>query len=107
MDSNGLGHTLVFIYCSNNMLDSPDLKIKPVSAQDKAGFLQVGVQCYGGGLWHTWFDRDLTVAGRCIVFNATNNKFEHRLVQLTKYVKFFIFYQYVGPFCAFLRWQFI
>ena len=35
--------------------DSPVLKVKPVSKKvDKAsGCLQLGVECYGGGLWHT------------------------------------------------------
>eukprot|EP00823_Brevimastigomonas_motovehiculus_P005225 TRINITY_DN372_c0_g1_i1.p1 TRINITY_DN372_c0_g1~~TRINITY_DN372_c0_g1_i1.p1 ORF type:complete len:506 (-),score=108.54 TRINITY_DN372_c0_g1_i1:351-1811(-) len=47
--------------------DQPVLKLKPVSKISSNGFLQLAVECYGGGLWHTWFDRDLSVAGRVLV----------------------------------------
>ncbi|PKC64860.1 peptidase M18, aminopeptidase I [Rhizophagus irregularis] len=63
--------------------DSPCLKVKPISKKVKEGYLQVGVEPYGGGLWHTWFDRDLSVAGRVMVETETT-KFEHKLVKVER-----------------------
>lgn len=62
--------------------DSPVLKVKPVSKKTAHGFLQIGVECYGGGLWNTWFDRDLSLAGRVIVDKGTS--FESTLVRINR-----------------------
>jgi aspartyl aminopeptidase len=48
--------------------DSPNLRVKPNFFKTSVdGLSQVNVSCYGSGLWHTWFDRDLSVSGRVMV----------------------------------------
>jgi len=44
--------------------DSPCLKVKPQPEINKNGYLQLGVEVYGGVLLNPWFDRDLSLAGR-------------------------------------------
>jgi aspartyl aminopeptidase len=47
--------------------DSPTFKVRPHADVRQAGYRLVGVEPYGGGLWHTWLDRELTVAGRVVL----------------------------------------
>ncbi|KAK1288062.1 putative aspartyl aminopeptidase [Acorus calamus] len=63
--------------------DSPCLKLKPKSASTKSGYLMVNVQTYGAGLWHTWFDRDLSVAGR-VILKTGDGDFMHKLVKVKR-----------------------
>jgi aspartyl aminopeptidase len=52
--------------------DSPCIKTAPFTKMDnKLGYQQVNMQLYGGGIWRTWFDRDLGLAGR-VVYKKDN-----------------------------------
>lgn len=44
--------------------DWPCLRIKPTPEMTKDGYGLLNVECYGGMLLHTWFDRPLSIAGR-------------------------------------------
>jgi len=47
--------------------DSPGFRIKSNSVYEKEGYIQLGVEIYGGPLLATWTDRDLTLAGKIVV----------------------------------------
>jgi aspartyl aminopeptidase len=63
--------------------DSPCFKVKPVCCFKKSDALMVNTQPYGGGLWHTWFDRDLGLAGR-ILHRGSHGEILSTLVQINE-----------------------
>jgi aminopeptidase I len=64
-------------------VDALTAKLKPVSKlPNKAGFEQLGVAPYAGGLGPTWWDRDLGIGGRVLVRDPETGKVETKLVKL-------------------------
>ncbi len=64
-------------------VDALTAKLKPIpKLQTKAGYVQLGVAPYAGGLNTTWWDRDLGVGGRVLVKNSKTGKIEVKLVKL-------------------------
>lgn len=62
-------------------VDALTAKLKPISqVPNKAGYLQLGVAPYAGGLGITWWDRDLGVGGRVLV--KEEGKIVSKLVKL-------------------------
>ncbi|KJA29957.1 hypothetical protein HYPSUDRAFT_153148 [Hypholoma sublateritium FD-334 SS-4] len=69
-------------------VDSPNLKanwnyVRPISKRSKSAYLQVGVETYGGGIWHSWLDRDLSLAGR-IVVSQQSGGFTSKLIKIDR-----------------------
>jgi aspartyl aminopeptidase len=51
--------------------DSPTLRVKPQPELVREGYRQLAVEVYGGALYSTWLDRDLSMAGRVVVRDGT------------------------------------
>lgn len=51
--------------------DSPCLRVKPKPDVRRHGYMQVAVEPYGGVLYSTWLDRDLSIAGRVVLDDGT------------------------------------
>lgn len=64
-------------------IDALTVKLKPVSAlPTKAGYVQLAVAPYAGGLNATWWDRDLGIGGRVLVKDAKTGRVKTQLMKL-------------------------
>ncbi len=63
--------------------DSPALKVKPQPDMQRHNCYSVAVEPYGGAIWTTWFDRELSLAGR-VCWVDENETLQSGLVDFRK-----------------------
>lgn len=63
--------------------DSPCLKLKAQGIKKFRNYIQGSVEVYGGAILHTWFDRDLSLAGR-ITCLSEKGKIESHLLNFKR-----------------------
>lgn len=68
--------------------DSPTLRFAPNAYILDNTYEKFNLQTYGGGIWHSWFDRDLGLAGKISVMNPSVNKLETHLLKIDKPILF-------------------
>jgi len=63
--------------------DSPNLKLKPNPLIKEHGVVKFGVESYGGMLLNSWFDRDLSLAGR-VSYVDSSNQLQDAIIDIKK-----------------------
>ena len=67
--------------------DSPCLKVKPIPEINRHGYVQLGVEVYGGALLKPWFDRDLSIAGK-VEFQTKEGELNNTLIDFREPIAF-------------------
>ncbi len=62
--------------------DSPALKIKPDPVINNEGLCVLNTEIYGGPILNTWYDRDLSLAGKIILKAENSFKLKEELIDL-------------------------
>lgn len=67
--------------------DSPSLRLAPNAYNPSGELERYNLQTYGGGLWNTWFDRMLSVAGKVVIRND-KGELDTKIIRINKPIMF-------------------